>query len=139
MPPDQKKFGLGKTTPREMADVMRRIVTCEVQDEELCKKVISMLKNQGYRNMIPKYIEPQLDWTEGESKIGDKIGQVDESRSDVAAIWSPQGLIIISAYTYENKDTRWNSENEAEAVIARMAKTVYDAWVPPAKSAARVK
>ena len=139
MPADQKKFGLGKTTPREMAEVMRRIVECEVKDEALCKKVISMLKNQGYRNMIPKYIEPELDWTEGESKIGDKIGQVDESRSDVAAIWSPHGLIIMSAFTYDNKDARWNSENEAEAVIARMAKTVYDAWSSPAKTAARVK
>jgi beta-lactamase class A len=139
MPADQKTFGLGKTTPREMAEIMQRIVQCEVKDEALCAKVVSMLKNQSYRNMIPKYIEPELDWTEGESRIGDKIGQVDDSRSDVAAIWSPHGLIIISGYTYDNHDTRWNADNEAEAVIARMAKTVYDAWTPPVKAAPRVK
>src|ERR1035437_3969823 len=30
MPEDQPKFGLGKTTPREMAEVMQRIGLCEL-------------------------------------------------------------------------------------------------------------
>jgi beta-lactamase class A len=32
MPADQKKFGLGKTTAREMATLMTKIVTCDVAE-----------------------------------------------------------------------------------------------------------
>lgn len=128
MPPDQKKFGLGKTTAGEMGKLMEGIVTCELEDRELCKKMVSIMKNQAWRQMIPRYIEPELDATEGESKIADKIGEIDASRSDVAAIWTDNGPIVISAYTYENKDQRWSPDNEAELTIAKMAKAVFDAW-----------
>lgn len=139
MPADQKQFGLGKTTAAEMAKVMEGIVTCEVEETELCKRMVQIMKNQSYRNMVPHYIESELDATEGESKIADKVGQLDASRSDVAAILTDNGPIVISAYTYGNKDQRWTAENEAEQLIARMAKTVYDAWSKPVSQPARVK
>jgi beta-lactamase class A len=128
MPADQKKFGLGKTTAAEMGKLMEGIVTCELEDTELCKKMVSIMKNQAWRQMIPRYIEAELDATEGESKIANKIGEINASRSDVAAIWTDNGPIVISAYTYENKDQRWSPDNEAELTIAKLAKAVFDAW-----------
>jgi beta-lactamase class A len=101
--------------------------------------MVEIMKNQSYRNMVPRYIEAELDATEGGSKIADKVGQIDASRSDVAAIWTDNGVIIISAYSYENKDQRWSPENEAELSIAKMARAVYDAWGKQAKTASRVK
>jgi beta-lactamase class A len=139
MPPDQKKFGLGKTTAAEAAQLMQSIVDCELKDDALCKRMVEIMKNQSYRNMVPRYIEAELDATEGGSKIADKVGQIDASRSDVAAIWTDNGVIIISAYSYENKDQRWSPENEAELSIAKMARAVYDAWGKQAKTASRVK
>jgi beta-lactamase class A len=139
MPPEQKQFGLGKTTAVEMAKLMEGIVICELEETELCKRMVQIMKNQSYRNMIPHYIEADLDATEGESKIADKIGQLDASRSDVAAIWTENGPIVISAYTYQNKDRRWTAENDSEQLIARMAKAVYEAWSKPPFGPARVK
>jgi beta-lactamase class A len=139
MPADQKKFGLGKTTAAEMAKLMEGIVTCELEDTALCKQMVSIMKNQAWRQMIPRYIEPQLDATEGESRIANKIGEIDASRSDVAAIWTDNGPIVISAYTYENKDQRWSPDNQAELLISNLAKVVYDAWSKPPKEDARVK
>jgi beta-lactamase class A len=138
MPPDQKRFGLGKTTAAEMLQIMQSIVECELKDEALCKRMVEIMKNQSYRNMIPRYIEAELDASEGGSQIADKVGQLDASRSDVAAIWTDNGVIVISAYSYENKDQRWSPDNTAELTIAKMAKTVYDAW-GKAKNASRVK
>jgi beta-lactamase class A len=139
MPADQKKFGLGKTTAAEAAQIMQSIVECELKDEALCKRMVEIMKNQSYRNMIPRFIEAELDSTEGGSKIADKVGQIDASRSDVAAIWTENGVLIISAYSYENKDQRWSPENEAELTIAKMAQAVYDEWGKPGKAASRVK
>ena len=133
MPPDQKKFGLGKTTAREMAAVMESIQRCDLKDQALCDKMLSIMRGQQYRNMIPRFIET-VDTSEQPSAIADKIGQLDASRDDVALVTIRQIPIIISAFTYENKDQRWNPENEAELLIANMARAIVDSWVPAAST-----
>jgi beta-lactamase class A len=129
MPADQKKFGLGKTTAREMAAVMESIQRCDLGDAALCKRMIEIMRNQQYRNMIPHYIET-VDTTETPSAIADKIGQLDDVRNDVALVFTKNGPLVISAFTYDNKDESWVPENEAELLIARMAKLIVDTWGP---------
>lgn len=138
MPADQKIYGLGKTTPREMADVMRKIVTCDVaepghpsrsQDSQLCGVVLHMLTNQFYRDGIPRYIET-LDTTEGESEIANKTGSLDAVRNDVAAVSSKNGLLIISIFTFDNHDQSWTSDNEGEVTAAKLAKVIVNTWSP---------
>lgn len=144
MLPDQAKFGLGKTTPREMAEVMQSIEGCAAQakppahapanwnginDPGLCRQMIEIMRNQQYRNMVPHYLET-IDTSDQGSAIADKIGALDDVRNDVALIYSKAGPIVISAFTYDNKDQTWIAENEAELLIARMAKQIVDTWSP---------
>ncbi|HVT96967.1 MAG TPA: serine hydrolase [Acidobacteriaceae bacterium] len=147
-PADQPKFGLGKTTAHEMASIMERFVTCNLgpapgdasaapgpgataipSDQDLCKAAIHMLKVQSDRDMIPRYLE-KLDTTEGDSAIADKIGALDHARNDVGAVYTKHGVILISAFTHDNEDTSWTVDNTAELLIAKMAKTIVDAWAP---------
>src|SRR5690348_1855147 len=51
MPPDQKKFGLGKTTAREMATAIESVERCDIGDPALCKRMLDIMRNQQYRNM----------------------------------------------------------------------------------------
>jgi beta-lactamase class A len=138
VPPDQKVFGLGKTTPREMATVMRRFVDCDLnppgthrpataEDHALCDAAMHMLKNQFYRNSIPRYLETQ-DTSEGPSGIANKTGALDAVRNDVGVVFTKRGPILISEFTYENKDTSWTPDNEGEVLMAKMAKEIADAW-----------
>ena len=129
MPADQKKFGLGKTTAREMAKVMESIVRCELKDQKLCDVMVYMLRNQQYRNLVPHYIETS-DTSEGLSLIANKTGSLDAIRNDVAVVYSKNGPIIISAFTYDNEDKRWNNENAAELLVAHIARTIMEAWSP---------
>lgn len=129
MPADQKKFGLGKTTAREMAKVMESIVNCDLHEQKLCDAMLYMLRNQQYRNMVPHFIETN-DTSEGLSLIGNKTGSLDAVRNDVAVIYSKNGPIILSAFTYDNKDQNWNNDNAAELLIANIAKTVVETWSP---------
>src|SRR3954454_24173296 len=129
MPADQKKFGLGKTTAREMARVMESIVRCELKDQTLCDSMLYMLRNQQYRNLVPHYIETS-DTSEGLSLIANKTGSLDAIRNDVAVVYSKNGPIIISAFTYDNEDKRWNNENAAELLVAYIARTILEAWSP---------
>ncbi len=142
MPADQPKFGLGKTTAREMATVMERIARCELaekgevdgateraRDAKICEVALGMLRNQFYRTTIPRYIET-LDSTEAGSGIGSKTGSLDEVRNDVAVIAGKSGPMVISIFTYGNKDQSWTPDNEAEVMIARLAREIVMAWSP---------
>ena len=129
VPADQKQFGLGKTTAREMAAVMESIERCDLGDAALCRRMIEILKNQQDRSMIPHHLET-VDTSEEPSTIANKTGALDDVRNDVALVETAGGPIVISAFTYDNQDQRWNSDNEAELLIARMAQAIVQAWAP---------
>lgn len=128
-PPEQKKFGLGKTTAREMAEVMASIYRCDLGDKTLCEQMLSILRNQFYRDMIPRYLET-ADTTESQSFIANKTGALDEVRNDVALVMTQATPIIISIFSWDNQDQRWTADNSAELLGAKMAKLVVDAWAP---------
>ncbi|HLK32236.1 MAG TPA: serine hydrolase [Terriglobales bacterium] len=144
MPADQQKFGLGKTTAREMAEIMESIDGCAngakppahapanwngINDAGLCRQMIEIMRNQQYRNMIPHYLET-IDTSDEGSAIADKVGELDDVRNDVALVYTKAGPLVISAFTYDNKDQTWIAENEAELLIARMAKLIVNTWSP---------
>lgn len=138
MPPDQPKFGLGKTTAREMGLVMERIGRCQLGaageapqpgDAAICQVALTMLRNQFYRDTIPRYIET-VDSSETGSAIASKTGSLDAVRNDVAIVAGKSGPMVISIFTYQNADQSWTVDNEAEVTIAKMAKAIVDAWSP---------
>ena len=88
-----------------------------------------MLRNQFYRETIPRYLE-SLDNTEEGSGIASKTGSLDASRSDVALVAGKSGPIVMAIYTYNNADQGWSVDNEGELAIAKIAKAVVQAWSP---------
>jgi beta-lactamase class A len=137
MPADQKKFGLGKTTAREMAMLMTKIVRCELaepgekttdNDVALCAVAMKMLHVQFYRNAIPRYLDG-MPGAAGDS-IANKTGSLDAVRNDVAAISTKNGMMIISAFTFNNKDHSWGAEQEGELTIAKLARAIIQGWSP---------
>ncbi|HLY41090.1 MAG TPA: serine hydrolase [Terracidiphilus sp.] len=138
MPPDQPKFGLGKTTPREMASIMERIATCHLSldnapplpgDGRLCGAILDMLRHQQDRDDLPRYIEA-LDTSEHGSAIGNKTGALDRVRNDVALIASKNGPIVIAGFTYDNEDQRWTGDNEAQKTLGKVGQAVVERWSP---------
>jgi len=134
MPADQKRFGLGKTTPREMAEVMQKIVTCDLGtpskpgDRQLCGVALHMLRNQFYRGGIPRYLETA--YPNADSAIANKTGALDAVRNDVGAIDSKKGMLIVSIFTNDNRDQVWSVDNEGQVTIAKLTKAIVQAWSP---------
>jgi beta-lactamase class A len=138
MPLDQPKFGLGKTTAREMAELMERIATCRLSldggpallgDGKICGALLHMLRSQQDRNSLPRYLET-LDTGEHGSAIANKTGALDAVRNDVALIATKAGPVVIAAFTQENTDQRWTGDNEAEQTLGKLAKAIVDRWSP---------
>ncbi len=142
MPADQPKYGLGKTTPKEMARVMERIGRCELdpagsgnteaiseKDAAICGVAMKMLRNQFYRDTIPRYLE-KMDTTETGSGTASKTGSLNAVRADVAIVAGKSGPMVLSIFTYDNKDMGWTADNEGEVTIARLAKAIVESWSP---------
>jgi|SRR5215472_4648669 len=144
VPADQPQFGLGKTTAREMASIMERFAQCRLSlddkpelpgDKALCGQILHILRNQQDRDDVPRYLET-LDTSENGSAIANKTGALNDVRNDVALISSKDGLIVISAFTYDNADQSWGPENEAQVTIAKLARTIVSRWSPQGLDAA---
>ena len=144
MPPDQPKFGLGKTTAHEMASIMERLATCHLAldntaplqaDGKICGAILEMLRDQQDRDSLPRYLET-LDTSESGSAIGNKTGALNQVRNDVAIISTKAGPVVIAGFTWENADQRWTGDNEAEQTLGKLAKAVVDRWSPQGLDAA---
>jgi len=134
MPADQKRFGLGKTTPREMAMLMEKLVACDLGgparagDSGLCDAALNMLRNQFYRDGIPRYLDILPGATN--SSIANKTGSLNAVRNDVAAISSKNGMIVLSIFTYDNADQGWTPDDEGDMTIAKLARAIVQTWSP---------
>ncbi len=130
MPSDEKQFGLGKTTAREMAGVMQRFLTCDLHapdtalpptaaEQKLCDAAMGMLKGQFDGNDIPRYLNVP---------VANKTGALNDVRNDVGIVYATNGPVIISAFTYDNKDQSWTVDNAGQLLLGRLAKTIIDHW-----------
>jgi beta-lactamase class A len=142
MPADQPKFGLGKTTPREMAALMTWIGECKLHpmpaaragdlafapvdeaDRAVCNVTLGMLKNQFYQETIPRYLHG------GDGTTASKTGSLNAVRNDVAIVAGKSGPMVLSIFTYDNADQGWTVDNEGEVTIAKLAKAIVDDWSP---------
>jgi len=138
MPADQPKFGLGKTTAREMASLIERLATCHLSlddsaplpgDGPLCAALLHMLRNQQDRNSLPRLLET-IDTSENGSAIANKTGALDAVRNDIALISTKQGPVVIAAFTFQNADQRWNGDNEGEHTLGKLGQAVIQLWSP---------
>lgn len=129
MPPDQKQFGLGKTTPREISRLLESIARCELGDPSLCRRMLQMLRNQQFRYYIARYIET-ADTSETPSAVAAKLGELDAARIEAGLVFARSGPIVISVFTWENTDQRYSPENEASILIARIAELIVREWSP---------
>jgi beta-lactamase class A len=138
MPADQKIYGLGKTTGREMARVLERMYRCQFPgavkagDEALCTEMLGLLQKQFYRDGLPRYLY-------ADTTVGNKSGALEALRADVGLVSTKAGPLVMCLFTYENEDRRWTADNEGEMTLAKLAKAIVDAWSPGGMDAAGYK
>ena len=121
---ENKRFGLGSTTPAEMVKLLEMIERRQVVDGPACDKMLAILKRQRDRDQIPRYLAGQ------KVEFALKSGALDALRNDLGLIYAPAGTIALAVFCDNSPDRRWTADNEATLTVARLAKAVYDAWAP---------
>ncbi|UYQ94763.1 class A beta-lactamase-related serine hydrolase [Chitinophaga horti] len=115
---NQRVYGWGQTSPREMATLMEMIYT---------GKVISpVISDRIYRNLTRNFWDAQgLQQVPKQVRTASKNGAVDESRSEVIMVNAPHGDYVYCIITKENKDQRWAKNNEALVLLRAVGFTIW--------------
>ena len=133
LPDLEREFGLGMTTPRDMARLMALIATGRAVNADASKAMLATLRRQQDRAMIPRLL------TDDGVEVGNKTGTDEEKqpgphgvkgqvRADAAVVTGPNGLhYALAIYARQVEDTRWTIDNDALVTGARVSKLVYDA------------
>jgi len=113
-----KRFGLGRTTPRELASLLERMERGEVVSPAASKEMIDLLKREQGTNGI---------WR-GQWRVqkATKSGALDALRSNVGVIYHPRGRIALAVTCDDMPQPEWTPDNPAYLLMSRLSELVID-------------
>lgn len=116
--PENKKFGLGIATPREMVLVMEKLDRGEVVSPAVSKEMIELMKREQGRNAIGRSL-----WN---VPMASKYGALDRLRSAVGILYTKNGKIAMAISCDEMPETMWSVDNPAYLLMSRLSAVLVD-------------
>lgn len=113
-----KRFGLGRTTPREMALLLEKLERGEVVSPEVSKEMIDLLKREQGTNGIWRNL-----WRVDKAT---KSGALDALRSNVGIIYHPRGRIALAVTCDDMPEAEWTPDNPALLLMSRLSELIID-------------
>jgi beta-lactamase class A len=143
-PEEEKEFGLGMTTPKEITGLFALIAEGKIVSRAACDEMLRLLEEQQDRAMIPRSLPIERDkivvgnktgWDE--EKLPDAKGFKGQIRSDAAYVRSPKVRYVIAICVRRGADTRATVDNEALVTGAAVSRMIYDTLAPAPVARAR--
>ena len=134
----EQEFGLGMSTPRDMARLLAKIGRGEVVSQAASDAMIEILEGQEDKLMIPR----GLPMAKGDIRVASKTGWDEEKRADaaenrgdvrgdVAIVTGPGFRYVIAILARQIADKSPTAENEAFVTGADVSRMVYEHFVRP--------
>ena len=114
--PENKKFGLGMATPREMVLVMEKLDRGEIISAAASKEMIDLMKREQGRNAIGRSL-----WT---VPMASKYGALDRLRSAVGILYTKKGKIAMAISCDDMPETMWSVDNPAYLLMSRVSEVL---------------
>jgi beta-lactamase class A len=114
---DRNKYGWGQTTPKEMSSILEKLYYGKIINDSLSKKMLRLL-GRNY------WDEEALSTIPATIFVASKSGAVDASRSETLLVMAKQPYIF-TILTKNNKDTSWETNNEAWVLTRKLSKLLY--------------
>ena len=111
--PDNKRFGLGATTPHEMVQIFERLDRGEIVSSAASKEMIELMKREQARYAIARAI-----WN---VPMASKYGALDRLRSCVALVYAKRGKIAIAITVDDMPEANWSVDNPAYLLMSRLS------------------
>ena len=128
--PENKKFGLGFATTREMVLVMEKLERGDIISPAASKEMIDLMKREQGRNAIGRSL-PNVP-------MASKYGALDRLRSAVGILYTKQGRIAMAISCDDMPETIWSVDNPAYLLMSQLSEVLanglakkYDCRTPP--------
>jgi beta-lactamase class A len=113
------KYGLGVTTPNEMARLFALIANGKAVSAKADSTMLDFLAHNEDRELMQRFVDG-LD-------VPHKTGATDKVRTE-CALFPLQSRVVACVLTKENEDQRYVLDTEAHLTIARMGDAIAKAW-----------
>ncbi len=115
---ENKRFGLGRTTPHEMVTLLEKLERGEVISPAASKEMLELMKREQGTNGI---------WREQwRVPKATKSGALDALRSNLGIIYHPRGRIALAITCSEIPEVNWTVDNPALLLMSRLSEIVVD-------------
>lgn len=111
--PENKKYGLGFATPREMVNVMEKLERGEIISPVVSKEMIDLMKREQGRNAIGRSL-----WN---VPMASKYGALDKLRSAVGILYTKNGRIAMAISCDDMPETMWSVDNPAYLLMSKLS------------------
>jgi beta-lactamase class A len=118
-PDSSAKYGLGVTTPNEMAQLFALMAQGKAVSPAADSTMLRILRNNRDDSKLARFTY--------DVRLSHKTGDVDQARTD-CGVFSLPARVVTCVLTKENVDRRYWGESEGNAVIARIGEAVVRAW-----------
>ena len=116
--PENKKWGIGRSSPREMVSLLEKLYRGELVNKAASEEMIEILKRQRDRNGIGRDMK--------DVTIASKSGALEHLRSDVGIIYSKSGPIAMAITVDNIRDVDWSSDNPALLLLSGLSEVLVD-------------
>src|SRR5437016_1854562 len=113
-----KRFGLGATTPHEMVQIMEKLDRSEIISPAASKEMVELMKREQARYAIGRTI-----WN---VPMASKYGALDHLRSCLAIVYSKRGRIAMAITVDEMPEVNWSVDNPGYLLISRLSLIIID-------------
>lgn len=121
--PDWERYGWGQTTPREIAELVRRIVEGEAVSPAADEEMHRLLTRTFYDDEAVSALPPSV-------QAATKQGAVSQSRSEVVYVHAPSGPYVFSIITKDQGDQRYEPDNAGYELIRRLSRLFWQTFEP---------
>ena len=120
-PDSSAKYGLGVTTPNEMARLFALLADGKAVSPGADSAMLATLAENQDEALLQRHVS-------GVSAAR-KTGATDQVRTE-CVLWRLPTRVVACVLTKENEDTRWLIDNEAQVTMARMGEAIVRAFRP---------
>jgi beta-lactamase class A len=121
--PDNKRFGLGATTPNEMVQILEKLDRGELVSKGASKEMIDLMKREQVRYAIGRTV-----W---DVPMASKYGALDRLRSCVAVIYAKSSKIAIAITVDDMPEVNWSVDNPGYLLMSRLSAVLVEGLQPP--------
>jgi beta-lactamase class A len=123
---ENKKYGLGVSTPREMVKLLELLHQGKIVSPEVSKDIIGILKMQQDKDGIGRHVPEEI-------AVASKSGALDALRSDVGLVYTKGGPIAMAITVDDMPVTDYSSDNVGKKLLWNLASALIDGLSAPAQ------